>query len=208
MNKVEILGYVATVLVLASMLMGSVVRLRLLNMIGAAAFAAYGWLVDSMPLVFTNVIIVGVHAWKLMAIARHRVDLAVVEAVGPGAPMVRRFLDVHAAEIARTQPGFDPARHADLKVAYVLRDAAVAGLFAWTEENGRVTLHLDYVLPAYRDLRCAMLLLENRAAGWRKAGLDVVAFPAAGQVRRDLRRGWGLLPPHPLPAGLRRADAA
>jgi hypothetical protein len=134
------------------------------------------------------------------------VDLAVVEAAGPGAPMVRRFLDVHGAEMADTHPGFDPAAGEGLRLAYVLRDAAVAGLFAWTEAGGRVTVHLDYVLPAYRDLRCARLFLGHYAAGWRDAGLDTVAFGAAGQIQRDLRRGWGLLAPHPLPGGLRRTD--
>jgi hypothetical protein len=206
MNGVEILGYVATVLVLVGMLMGSVVRLRILNGCGAACFAVYGWLVGSTPLVITNVIIVFLQIWKLTAIARHEVDLAVVEAAGPDAPMVRRFLQVHGAEMDRTHPGFDPAAHQGLRLAYVLRNAAVAGLFAWTEEGRRVTLHLDYVLPAYRDLRCAALFLEHQADGWREAGLDTVAFGAAGQVHRDLRRGWGLLAAHTLPGGLQRAE--
>lgn len=202
MNAVDILGYVSTVLVVAAMLMGSVVRLRILNMAGAAGFGIYGVLVDSMPLVVTNGIIVGVHAWKLMLIARHRVDLAVVDAAGPDAPMVHRVLEVHGAEIARVNPDAQPLARPGLRVAYVLRDAALAGVFAWTEEAGTVRVVLDFVLPRDRDLSCAMLFLDHYHAEWTARGLTRVESPPGGQVHRDLRRGWGLLPPHRAPGGL------
>lgn len=205
MTGVELLGYVATVLVVGAMLMGSVVRLRLLNMVGAAAFGVYGVLVDSLPLVITNGIIVVVHAWKLIGLARHRADLAVLPASGPGAPLLRRFLHVHGAEIARSHPDFDLDRVPAPGLAYVMRDAAVAGLFVWTEEGDTVRVHLDYVLPAFRDLGCAMVFLAHQAANWRRRGLVRVGYPAAGQIRRDARRAWGLLPPHPLPGGLEAA---
>ncbi len=180
MSGVELLGYAATVLVVAAMLMGSVVRLRLLNLAGAAAFGVYGALVDSVPLVVTNVIIVVVHAWKLLLIARHQVDLAVLPAAGPDSPLVRRFLALHGAEIARSHPDFDLDRLEGAQVAYVMRDAAVAGLFAWTEDGGTVRLHLDFVLPAFRDLRCAALFVAAHQADWRARGLTRLDCPPAG----------------------------
>lgn len=208
MSGVDLLGYAATVLVVGAMLMGSLVRLRLLNMAGAAAFGVYGVLVDSMPLVVTNAIIVVVHAWKLIRIARHRADLAVLPASGPAAPLLRRFLQVHGAEIARSHPDFDLDRLDGPGLAYVMRDAAVAGLFVWTEDRDTVRIHLDYVLPAFRDLRCAMVFLDHQQAGWRARGLDRLDYPPAGQIRRDARRAWGLLRPHPLPGGLVAAPRA
>ncbi|MFO7608924.1 MAG: hypothetical protein R6X35_06975, partial [Candidatus Krumholzibacteriia bacterium] len=182
MNGVELLGYVATVLVVGAMLMGSVVRLRVLNMFGAAAFGVYGVLVDSLPLVLTNGIIVVVHAWKLIGLARHRADLAVLPASGPRAPLLRRFLQVHGAEIANSHPDFDLDRVPAPHLAYVMRDAAVAGLFVWTEDKDAVRVHLDYVLPAFRDLSCAMVFLDHQAADWRARGLDRVAAPPRGQI--------------------------
>jgi len=207
MNPVDLLGYAATVLIVTAMLMGSVVRLRLLNMVGAAAFAVYGVLVDAMPLVVTNGVIVGVHAWKLLQIARHRVDLAVVASSGPEAPLARRFLRIHGAEIGRSNPDFDLDALDAPRLAYVMRDAAVAGLFVWTVDGETVRLHLDFVLPAYRDLRCAMLFVDHHAAAWRERGRIRLEVPPAGQLHRDRRRGWGLLAPHPLPGGLEPANA-
>ena len=202
MSAVDLLGYAATVLVVAAMLMGSVVRLRILNLLGAAAFGVYGALVHSVPLIVTNVIIVVVHAWKLFLIARHRVDLAVLPARGPDSPLVRRFLALHGPEIARTHPEFALDRLPDPKMAYVMRDAAVAGLFAWTEEGAAARVHLDFVLPAFRDLRCGLLFINHQAAAWQGQGIMGVHCPPGGQIRRDRRRAWGLLRPHPLPAGL------
>ncbi len=208
MSPVELLGYAATALIVTAMLMGSVVRLRALNMLGAVAFAVYGVLVHAMPLVVTNGIIVLVHGWKLLQIARHRVDLAVVASSGPQAPLARRFLRIHGPEIARRHPDFDLDALEAPRMAYVMRDAAVAGLFVWTEDGDTVRLHLDYVLPAFRDLRCAVLFVDHQGPGWRERGRIRLAAPPAGQLRRDRRRGWGLLAPHPLPAGLEPVDAA
>ncbi len=202
MSAVDLLGYAATVLVVAAMLMGSVVRLRILNLLGAAAFGVYGALVHSVPLIVTNVIIVVVHAWKLFLIARHRVDLAVLPVSGPSSPLVARFLALHGAEIARTHPDFALDRVGGPNLAYVMRDAAVAGLFVWSVEGRAVRVHLDFVLPAFRDLRCGLLFIDHQAAIWRTASITAVYCPAGGQIRRDRRRAWGLLRPRPLPAGL------
>ena len=205
MSAVELLGYAATVLVVAAMLMGSVVRLRILNLLGAAAFGVYGVLVHSVPLIVTNVIIVVVHAWKLFQIARHRVDLAVLPASGPSSPLVARFLALHGAEIARTHPEFRLDRVAGADLAYVMRDAAMAGLFVWTVEGPVVRVHLDFVLPAFRDLRCGLLFVNHHAPQWVGQGTTRLDCPPGGQIRRDRRRAWGLLPGHRLPAGLEPA---
>ena len=158
-----------------------------------------------MPLIVTNVIIVVVHAWKLFLIARHRVDLAVLPASGPTSPLVARFLALHGAEIARTHPDFVLDRVDGPNLAYVMRDAAMAGLFVWTVEDRAVRVHLDFVLPAFRDLRCGLLFVNHQAPQWVAQGATRLDCPPGGQIRRDRRRAWGLLPGHRLPAGLEPA---
>lgn len=44
---IEILGYVATVLVAGSFLLSSVLHLRIVNSIGSSLYAVYGALIDS-----------------------------------------------------------------------------------------------------------------------------------------------------------------
>lgn len=62
----EILGYLATVIVLASFLMKKMTNLRVLNSIGACLFIVYGLLINSGPVVLTNSLILGINLIKLV----------------------------------------------------------------------------------------------------------------------------------------------
>lgn len=62
----EILGYIATVIVLASFLMKKMTNLRVLNSIGACLFIVYGLLINSGPVVLTNSLIFGINLIKLV----------------------------------------------------------------------------------------------------------------------------------------------
>ena len=62
----EILGYIATVIVLTSFLMKKMTNLRVLNSIGACLFIVYGLLINSGPVVLTNSLILGINLIKLV----------------------------------------------------------------------------------------------------------------------------------------------
>ena len=67
-NWVELIGYVASALIAISVTMNSIVKLRIINMIGAFMFGTYGLLIGSIPVVLMNYFI-GVtnifYLWKL-----------------------------------------------------------------------------------------------------------------------------------------------
>ena len=60
MNGEELVGYAASALVVASLAMTSVVRLRAISLIGSVTFVVYGVLIGSVPIVVTNAAIVPV----------------------------------------------------------------------------------------------------------------------------------------------------
>jgi len=62
----EILGYIATIIVLSSFLMKKMTNLRVLNSIGACLFIIYGLLIVSGPVVLTNGLILGINIIKLV----------------------------------------------------------------------------------------------------------------------------------------------
>ena len=49
-----LVGYLASALVVISLTMTSVVRLRIISLLGSIAFVVYGLLIDSAPVVVTN----------------------------------------------------------------------------------------------------------------------------------------------------------
>jgi hypothetical protein len=67
---IEILGYVATVLVAGSFLLSSVLHLRIVNSIGSSLYAVYGALIDSFPVVLLNIFITAVNVYQIFKLRR------------------------------------------------------------------------------------------------------------------------------------------
>ncbi len=62
----EIIGYVASVVILISFLMKNMKALRIINSIGCFLFIIYGVLINnSIPIIFTNTAIVGINIYYL-----------------------------------------------------------------------------------------------------------------------------------------------
>lgn len=57
----ELVGYLATFLVMLSFMMKDVNRIRIINAIGCTAWIAYGFMLDSFPVIITNVGILAIH---------------------------------------------------------------------------------------------------------------------------------------------------
>ncbi len=64
-SYVEWIGYAASLFVLLSFLMRNITTLRYVNSIGCLFFVAYGILLDSWPIIITNVAIVCVNVYYL-----------------------------------------------------------------------------------------------------------------------------------------------
>lgn len=64
-SYVEWTGYLASLFVLLSFLMRNIVTLRYVNTIGCLFFVAYGFMLDSWPVIITNVAIVLVNFYYL-----------------------------------------------------------------------------------------------------------------------------------------------
>ncbi|GAB2773616.1 uroporphyrinogen decarboxylase [Salinimicrobium soli] len=61
----EWIGYLASFFVLLSFLMRNIITLRYVNSVGCLFFVAYGILLDSWPVIITNVAIVMVNVYYL-----------------------------------------------------------------------------------------------------------------------------------------------
>ena len=154
LDAVELLGYLASALIVLSLLMASLFKLRVVNLIGAIVFTAYGLLIDSLPVVLTNASIVVIDVFYLTRMFRARADEAYFEVIEvPGdSPLLRRFVAFHAEDARRFQPDFDGLRD-DHLAWLVLKDAVPVGVVLARPDGEVARLDLDYVTPAHRDQR-------------------------------------------------------
>ena len=54
LSGVELVGYLASALVVLALTMTSVVRLRMVSLAGSITFFVYGTLIDAVPIMITN----------------------------------------------------------------------------------------------------------------------------------------------------------
>lgn len=67
-NWIEILGYVASVMVAISLMMKDIILLRWLNFIGCGLFAAYGYAIDAWPVAGMNAFVACINIYHLVKI--------------------------------------------------------------------------------------------------------------------------------------------
>jgi len=160
----ELIGYLGSALVVASLSMKSILRLRIVGLGGATVFSTYGILIGAYPIVITNLVIVGIHVYFLRQLLGSKPVFTVLE-VRQGSRYLEHFLDHYAEDIATFQPDFHYEPRPDRYRAFILRDMVPAGLFM-CDIDGSETGHvqLDYVIPAYRDLKLGRFLYSSNSS--------------------------------------------
>ncbi|MGQ0600822.1 MAG: hypothetical protein ACT4QE_03895 [Anaerolineales bacterium] len=190
----EGLGYLASVLVAVSLMMRSILRLRIINLIGAVCFTVYGALIAAYPVAMVNFIIALINIYFLFQMTRAREQFALAE-VRPVSDYLRQFLKFYASEIARFQPEFthDPIRPQN--VYFILRDMVPAGLII-TEprEAGSAWITLDFVTPAYRDLRVADFLFRQNTRVFLSRGIATLYSAPGNAPHEAYLRRLGFVP--------------
>ena len=185
----ELIGYAASALVAVSMLMSSILRLRLINLVGSAAFTLYGVLIHASPVAAVNGFIVVINLFYLHRMLRTREYFHLLS-VEPDSHYLRRFLDFYGGEIRRFIPGarFQPAA-GDLTL-FVLRDMVPAGLLIGRMEGrGRLCVTLDFVIPPYRDFKIGRYLFQEEREFFRSRGIrEIVSEPGTPRHAAYLRR--------------------
>jgi hypothetical protein len=155
---IETLGYVASALVVISLAMTSVVRLRVISLIGAILFAAYGFMIDAIPIAIVNVIIVGLNGYFLWKAFTDKEYFTLLE-VRPDSLYIAGLVDFYREDIARFLPSFRLEPADDQFAVLTLRDMVPAGVFIGVPEGeGTMRVLLDYVTPAHRDLKAGRFL--------------------------------------------------
>ena len=65
MDNIELIGYVATVFILASFVISNLKTLRVVNMIGGGLWMVYGYVMGSSSIFIGNLLMVLIHIVKL-----------------------------------------------------------------------------------------------------------------------------------------------
>ncbi len=181
----ELLGYFASVLIAISLLMRSVFRLRVINLIGAACFVVYGVLIAAYPIAILNGVIVGINLYYLWEMWQTENYFTILETEHDSS-YLRKFLDFYKEDIQRFFPSFDYSLTEQHLVWFTLRDLIPVGLFiAKPQGTDGLFVQLDYVIPGYRDLQPGNFLYFEQTEHFREQGVTHLETTPETKEQRD-----------------------
>ncbi len=159
---IEIFGYIGSALVVVSMLMSSIVKLRVINTIGSVISGIYAVICGAIPLALMNTCLIIINVYNLVKLLKTEQDFDLVAGRGED-PLVRFFLEHYEQDIRLYFPGFE-AKDADGKQAYVVCcDGNPAGMIVGEVKDGNLDIMADYSVPAYRDCSVGAYLYAKLA---------------------------------------------
>ncbi len=159
-SLIEWIGYTASLLVLISLSLSSMLRLRLINLFGAAIFSFYGFYIGSYPVGLMNLAIVFFNLYYLQQLYFQTDSFEIIETDADD-PYVQKLLRHYRKDIRRFFPGFSLQPDNNQIVLTVFRNMNLAGLFVGQKNGDQLQVKLDYVVPQYRDYKNGAFIFEH-----------------------------------------------
>lgn len=157
----ELFGYLGSTLVVASMLMASVVKLRIINTVGSVISGTYALIIGSFPLALMNICLIVINVYNLYKLLKTRQQFEIVKASGSDA-LVGYFLNLNRKDIEGFFPGYGAGSTAEDAAFVVCCNGNPAGILLGRElDSGALDVVLDYSVPAYRDCSVGAYLYAN-----------------------------------------------
>lgn len=155
----ELVGYVGTALVLISMLMTSVVKLRIFNAVGSFVSMVYAYFSGTWPVVILNLSLLVINTVQLIRLSRAKVVFEYM-AVPASDRSLQHFLAYYRQDIGAFFPGFTGLEGCD-RIYMICRETEPVGILAGSEAEGELCVALDYTTPKYRDCSVGSFLFAS-----------------------------------------------
>ncbi|MCU7495069.1 MAG: hypothetical protein HF314_03960 [Ignavibacteria bacterium] len=163
MEPLELIGYLASLLVAASLTMSNIWKLRWINLTGALMFVIYALSVHAYPVFAVNGFIVIVDIYYLLQLSKKK-DYFTHISTSMSDPLMKKFLSFYENDIQKYFPGFEPGSLKTPECFFILRNLIPVGLFIYESDGeGRAIVKLDYVIPEYRDFKNANFVYTSKS---------------------------------------------
>lgn len=168
----EWIGYIASLIVLVSLLMSSIKKLRWINLFGALLFGLYGFMIGSMPTGLMNlgIVIIDVYYLYKMYLSKEYLRVLPIE---EDTEYLKYFLDFYEKDINKfvDLSKIDIAK-SKIKL-YLLRNMNPAGLFICNEyDNHTLEIVFDYVIPLFRDFKIGSFIYGKQKVYFLSKGYN------------------------------------
>ena len=167
----EAIGYAASLIILVSLLMTNVYRLRLINMVGSLCFSLYGWLIGAWPVCVINLVIAGIDAWYVLQLMRSSAFFDLAPASSLGTEYLKRFFLFHERELLKYVPELTLEELLDARTCILFRNMLPVGLFSYRQVGPEANIVIDYMIAEYRDFKAGRYLYKTKRMFFKEQGI-------------------------------------
>jgi len=193
----EIIGYIASILVAVSLMMSSILKLRVINLIGAACFTIYGILIGAYPIVVVNFIIVLIDLYYLYEMYAAKEYFKIL-GVSNNSEYLKYFLGFHDQDIKQFFPDFSHTPSEQRFAFFALRNLVPAGLFIGEiREKDTLFVELDYAIPGYRDFKIDKFIYSENTEFFKEKGFRKISISPGDKKHKTHLRKMGFVPDDP-----------
>ena len=183
---IELIGYLGSFLVVISMLMTSVKKLRIVNTTGSVIFAIYALIIHSYPTALMNFCLVAINVYQLCRLRKKTGHFHAYETSGKDAS-VCYLAEFYKNDLKHFFPDTDLEVLKAANLAYVVSyDAAPAGFLIGNRTDGdTIDILVDYSTPNFRDCSVGTFLYESLTKfGIRKLLFRVSSVDHEGYMKK------------------------
>lgn len=184
----ELFGYVGSALVVVSLLMTSVIKLRVLNLAGSIISGTYALIIGSFPLALMNGCLIIINVYNLYKLLNSKQEYELIETKAEDT-FTAYFLEHYRTDIDKYFPEFrfDPS---ETDIAYLMCcHADPAGiLLGKRRTETEIEIALEYTTPMFRDCSAGNYLYTELA----KRGIKKLYFKNPGEKHKEylLKMGY------------------
>lgn len=169
---IEIFGYIGSTLVVVSMLMSSVVKLRIINTIGSVISGTYALIIGSFPLALMNFCLIVINVYNLFKLLKSEQQYDLIDGRTDDA-FLNYFLERYKNDIQIYFPEFKMDKTLVNQAYIVCCNGNPAGvLLGRKKEEGIIDIEIDYSIPIYRDCSVGSYLYSKLP----EKGIHILTF--------------------------------
>ena len=156
---VEIFGYIGTALVILSMTMTSMVRLRVINICGGIISLFYSLYYGAWAMVVMNACLISINIVQIILALRHKATYS-YHGVSSEEAAVSVFLSENRKEIDKYAPSLSSLVYSGAQVNMIYSSGEAVGIVVSEREKDNITLLADYVVQKNRNAATGNFLLS------------------------------------------------
>lgn len=173
---IQLIGYLASVFLAISLVVNNDLKFRWINFLGCLTFSVYGVLIESFPVILTNVLLAVINAIYLYKLYRAEEIFEILD-FNNQSVLINRFVEHYNSDIKSYFPEFD-TDYTKYNVKFVvLRDLVIANVFiAEMDNDGNAVVNLNYTLEKYRDFKIGKFLFNKNNHHLKELGVKKIIY--------------------------------